>query len=439
MASVAALTAELQAKEVELKTLQASFEDYVQSSKELEEELDNELVKAQQQISALNRQCSDLSERCETLQLSSRAAAADITRLQDTVAQLSETVAEAEASRTRLEQTNDQLETRVRQSEASEEALKHQLDAALEQRIFTQHDLEELQAEDRAEELQLSNDELNDELIELQHQLMAAPPQQQPSTGDASLTETGSRSAAGTQELAGTGHKPTLSDTGSVFGSGFGDQLGPRRSEALPPDDDDDAMEHDNVFSGTTARVRVQAAIAAADASVLAAELQLMCRRYEAERAASAALLAKLQTLRSGQGCQRHTVAKLQAITGNIAVLCRIRPPSAKELAASAAVAVEPLSISEVGLFDKRTREWRGIPLDKVLGGEMGQQDVFAEVEPLALSVADGYNAAIMCFGQTGSGKTWTMAALCMSGSASEQPAQCRHCIALTAVLHCYC
>ena len=34
---------------------------------------------------------------------------------------------------------------------------------------------------------------------------------------------------------------------------------------------------------------------------------------------------------------------------------------------------------------------------------------MFSEVEPLVLSVMDGYNVCIFAYGQTGSGKTHTM------------------------------
>jgi kinesin family protein C2/C3 len=44
-----------------------------------------------------------------------------------------------------------------------------------------------------------------------------------------------------------------------------------------------------------------------------------------------------------------------------------------------------------------------------VWGQDQSQQSVFQDVEPLALSVVDGFNACIFAYGQTGSGKTFTM------------------------------
>lgn len=36
-------------------------------------------------------------------------------------------------------------------------------------------------------------------------------------------------------------------------------------------------------------------------------------------------------------------------------------------------------------------------------------EKVFEEVQPLVVSVLDGYNVCLFAYGQTGSGKTWTM------------------------------
>jgi hypothetical protein len=38
--------------------------------------------------------------------------------------------------------------------------------------------------------------------------------------------------------------------------------------------------------------------------------------------------------------------------------------------------------------------------IDKVWGPDARQRDVFQDVEPMALSVVDGYNACIFAYGQ---------------------------------------
>ena len=46
---------------------------------------------------------------------------------------------------------------------------------------------------------------------------------------------------------------------------------------------------------------------------------------------------------------------------------------------------------------------------DRVWKADANQAEVFADVEPMVVSVLDGYNACILAYGQTGSGKTFTM------------------------------
>jgi kinesin family member C2/C3 len=46
---------------------------------------------------------------------------------------------------------------------------------------------------------------------------------------------------------------------------------------------------------------------------------------------------------------------------------------------------------------------------DRVFGSNSTQEEVFESVQPLCISVLDGYNVCIFAYGQTGSGKTFTM------------------------------
>jgi kinesin family protein C2/C3 len=67
------------------------------------------------------------------------------------------------------------------------------------------------------------------------------------------------------------------------------------------------------------------------------------------------------------------------------------------------------LSETELGCYDSRNSKWKSFAFDKVWGPDQTQQSIFRDVEPLALSVVDGFNACIFAYGQTGSGKTYTM------------------------------
>lgn len=117
--------------------------------------------------------------------------------------------------------------------------------------------------------------------------------------------------------------------------------------------------------------------------------------------------LSKRATLQKEHNA--HLLVKILKLQGNIQVCCRIRPLTNGEIKRGTKRAVEPLSESEVGVFDDRTKNWKSFQFDKVWGPGSHQLGVFQDVEPLALSVVDGYNACIFAYGQTGSGKTYTM------------------------------
>jgi chromosome segregation ATPase len=102
-------------------------------------------------------------------------------------------------------------------------------------------------------------------------------------------------------------------------------------------------------------------------------------------------------------------LSKMLSLQGNIQVFCRIRPTSINEIQKGMKNVVESLSETELGCFDSRTNQWKSFAFDRVWGQDQSQQSIFQDVEPIALSVVDGFNACIFAYGQTGSGKTYTM------------------------------
>ena len=112
---------------------------------------------------------------------------------------------------------------------------------------------------------------------------------------------------------------------------------------------------------------------------------------------------------KSQQSYNAQLLSKILQLQGNIQVCCRIRPMSSRERDNDEQGIVEPLSETEIGCFDHRSRSWKSFAFDRVWGPSEGQSSVFQDVEPLALSVVDGFNACIFAYGQTGSGKTYTM------------------------------
>eukprot|EP00531_Pseudo-nitzschia_arenysensis_P016945 CAMPEP_0116135380 /NCGR_PEP_ID=MMETSP0329-20121206/11158_1 /TAXON_ID=697910 /ORGANISM="Pseudo-nitzschia arenysensis, Strain B593" /LENGTH=1340 /DNA_ID=CAMNT_0003630173 /DNA_START=206 /DNA_END=4228 /DNA_ORIENTATION=- len=132
--------------------------------------------------------------------------------------------------------------------------------------------------------------------------------------------------------------------------------------------------------------------ISAGDPTLMGEELRTLQKRCNAQRDYNNELLSKMLSLQ-----------------GNIQVFCRIRPTSIKEIQNGSKNVVESLSETELGCFDSRTNKWKSFAFDRVWGPDQGQQNIFQDVEPIALSVVDGFNACIFAYGQTGSGKTFTM------------------------------
>ncbi|KAL7532191.1 hypothetical protein ACHAXR_008434, partial [Thalassiosira sp. AJA248-18] len=140
------------------------------------------------------------------------------------------------------------------------------------------------------------------------------------------------------------------------------------------------------------ANIEVEDILQSNDPDMIAKEVRLMAKKMLAQKSHNAQLLTR--------------ILKLQ---GNIQVCCRIRPMSVDESQKGLHEVAQSLSETEVGCFDERTKAWKSYAFDKVWGPETKQKAVFQDVEPMALSVIDGYNACIFAYGQTGSGKTFTM------------------------------
>ena len=153
----------------------------------------------------------------------------------------------------------------------------------------------------------------------------------------------------------------------------------------------------------TSMRIAAERAMASDDIGKLKSELNVQLGRYDIVRATNAKLLQRLQ-----------------AVRGNIQVCCRTRPPSDKELAAALVNSAEGhgaagkvcLDVSdenEISCYDRRAELWRSFVFDRVWPFDATQAEVFSDVEPLVLSVTEGFNTCLFAYGQTGSGKTFTM------------------------------
>ena len=136
------------------------------------------------------------------------------------------------------------------------------------------------------------------------------------------------------------------------------------------------------------------------DKEFMDADIETLIREGNEEAIANEfRALSRKSTLQKEHNAQ--LLVRILKLQGNIQVCCRIRPMTNGEIKRATKRVVEPLTDSEVGVFDDRTKTWKSFAFDKVWGPDSHQLGIFQDVEPLALSVVDGYNACIFAYGQT--------------------------------------
>jgi len=111
---------------------------------------------------------------------------------------------------------------------------------------------------------------------------------------------------------------------------------------------------------------------------------------------------AALVSLKSEQTERRRLHNLVLDLKGNIRVFCRARPPSQADKNALTFASDTEMVCDVAG-------KSHPFSYDCVFGPKSQQAAVFAETQPLVVSVLDGYHACILAYGQTGSGKTHTM------------------------------
>ncbi|CAM9661981.1 unnamed protein product, partial [Ectocarpus sp. 8 AP-2014] len=155
---VALVKEELAQKQQALEALQRNFDDFQESSRELEEELEAELGRTQDQVSELTSRLAEVAERLGEQQAKNRAISGEVAVAQAETARLKAAAVRAAAEKTSLEQAADELEAKCRAAIAAEEDSRHKLDLAIEEKIFVSNDLEDLRADTLRTERQLRSD-----------------------------------------------------------------------------------------------------------------------------------------------------------------------------------------------------------------------------------------------------------------------------------------
>ncbi|KAL3661472.1 hypothetical protein V7S43_013672 [Phytophthora oleae] len=166
--SVVFLREELRKKTQELKLMQDEFDEYTQSSHELEQELEQELSRVEKRNAHLLNK-NQYFDRDLQLARSKLEEALDQTRQFED--ELQATRAELQASvqaRRKLEQQQDELETQVRVLQATESDLRHKMEREMEEKVFLLSDQEELQREH-----ELATERFRTEIMDLKSELYA--------------------------------------------------------------------------------------------------------------------------------------------------------------------------------------------------------------------------------------------------------------------------
>jgi hypothetical protein len=131
---------------------------------------------------------------------------------------------------------------------------------------------------------------------------------------------------------------------------------------------------------------------------VLKEEMQVFVDKANAEREEHLANYTKERKLRK----KIHN--KLLEVQGNIRVICRVRPVLEVERKSGEDVDVTEVPNDEELLVQRDTQTKTKYEFDRVFGQTSAQEEVFEAVQPLCVSVLDGYNVCIFAYGQTGSG-----------------------------------
>ncbi len=118
---------------------------------------------------------------------------------------------------------------------------------------------------------------------------------------------------------------------------------------------------------------------------------------------------------------RRKLFEQVQALRGNIRVMCRIRPP-APETDQELLLDFHPTKGEFVDHYQKievvTERESvlgtlrqtsKFLECERIFTPEHSNNDIFEEISQLTMSALDGKKVCIFCYGQTGSGKTYTM------------------------------
>eukprot|EP01031_Cornospumella_fuschlensis_P039281 gene39281-47809_t len=468
----------LRLKTEELEALQQSFDEFVESSRELEAEYEKSLKDGEKELQESKRKVSSLEEKVKQVGGENAILKKENSVLQNDLASLKTKLSQLEEKRIKYETEIDSLSSQLRILEASEDDLKHKLAEAEEDIVFLHSDVEEMKAsrvliqqeydkeltalkkalqehedhqciapavpvmvEDKSAlvlELQAMVETLKARIAELEEKSHSIPIESGVIEIPAEILERIAQLEAEVSALRASQAAQQQSLQQQEEEIGRYKQVLRNRSDPdllkLTGINNGENVEITRVFSteetvisefvedvecakdvefdlSSQALTFMHASVPASPAKhtapiyrkldhilgsheidVVKQEVSRLAEQYEGLKVNNTRLLSRIQ-----------------AIRGNIIACCRTRPPSDQELVAGGKVCIDISDDVDVLCQDVRSQSWKSFAFDYVWKPDSTQEDVYADVEPVAVSIIDGYNACIMAYGQTGSGKTYTM------------------------------
>ena len=161
---------QIKAKQRELNELQSQFDDFMESSKELELEMQQALTQTENKLNDMTKRKSILEEKNSGLQAQLSDISKQLGSVQLEFQKSKEMNSELELQKRKLESMNDELAEKLRISESTEIDLLSKLERMEEHLVFAQNDIEELKNSKLESEKRLKSEltELMAELAELE-------------------------------------------------------------------------------------------------------------------------------------------------------------------------------------------------------------------------------------------------------------------------------
>jgi len=179
------------AKVKELKELEETFNEFQDSSKDLEKEMEREIERSEKQVKETTSNFRKLKDEFEEFKEKSRRTAEDsgrmIHNLQEDSEKIKKVKRELEMEKQKVEEENDNLERREREANASIHDLTDKLNKLMEETAWLTTELEE-QKQKTMEIIQRNKDEIRDLRLELALLSDRATPVTKASTSKTSAT-----------------------------------------------------------------------------------------------------------------------------------------------------------------------------------------------------------------------------------------------------------